>query len=62
MIKIAISEEEKTLLKKYLKTTPLLLIRSKCQNVIANIQRDMFAETKNAFAGRVKSRKFEYRI
>lgn len=34
MIKIEISEEEKTLLKKYLKITPLLLIRYKCQALL----------------------------
>jgi transposase len=34
VIKIEISEEEKTLLKKYLKTTPLLLIRYKCQAIL----------------------------
>lgn len=34
MIKIEISEEEKALLKRYLKTTPLLLIRYKCQALL----------------------------
>lgn len=34
MIKIELSEEEKTLLKNYVKTTPLLLIRYKCQALL----------------------------
>jgi transposase len=34
VIQIEISEEEKTLLKTYIKTTPLLLIRYKCQALL----------------------------
>lgn len=34
MIKICISDEEKTLLKDYVKTTPLVLVRYKCQAIL----------------------------